>query len=219
MMREHDGEPIHGLPERPPEGERVLWQGRPDAWALAKQAFHLPAVTGYFALLGLGRVVLTVYQHGTVADIIVQVAVLAVLCAAAVLMFGFMAWLTARSTVYTITNRRVVMRIGVALPLTINLPFSAVESAAMRPYGAGLGDIPLTLRERHKLGYLVFWPHVRPWRFAAPQPMLRAIPDAEKAARILTDAFIAASEDRVTRPALRLSVADGPSPTLSPVAG
>ena len=31
-------EPIPGLPERPPQGEEILWQGRPNWWALAKSA-------------------------------------------------------------------------------------------------------------------------------------------------------------------------------------
>ena len=36
------------------------------------------------------------------------------------------AWASARTTVYTITNRRVVMRFGIALPMTLNLPFTLI---------------------------------------------------------------------------------------------
>ncbi|MEO1362599.1 MAG: PH domain-containing protein, partial [Pseudomonadota bacterium] len=31
-------EPVAGLPEAPPEGEQILWQGRPDTWALARES-------------------------------------------------------------------------------------------------------------------------------------------------------------------------------------
>jgi hypothetical protein len=36
---EHDDfavEPVRGLPEKPPAGEIILWQGRPDTIALAR---------------------------------------------------------------------------------------------------------------------------------------------------------------------------------------
>ena len=34
-------EPVPGLPGHLPPGEVVLWQGRPDAWRLAREAFAL----------------------------------------------------------------------------------------------------------------------------------------------------------------------------------
>jgi hypothetical protein len=39
----------------------------------------------------------------------------------------------------------------------------------------------------------MLWPHLRPWRFATPEPMLRALTDAEAAAQILGRALAAAS--------------------------
>jgi hypothetical protein len=42
-------EPVEGLPERPPEGESILWQGRPQAWALARESLAIRWVAGYFA--------------------------------------------------------------------------------------------------------------------------------------------------------------------------
>ena len=44
-----------------------------------------------------------------------------------------MAWLSARNTVYTITDRRVVMRIGIVLTLTFNLPFKRIAAAGLQP--------------------------------------------------------------------------------------
>jgi hypothetical protein len=92
---------------------------------------------------------------------------------------------------YTITDRRVVMRIGVALPVTFNIPFSVISGAGLRDLGGGRGDIALRLLDGNRIAYLVLWPHVRPWRLNATEPMLRAIPDAQKVAMILSDALAA----------------------------
>jgi hypothetical protein len=34
----------------------------------------------------------------------------------------------------------------------------------------------------------MMWPHLRPWRFARTQPALRAIPEAAKVARLISEA-------------------------------
>jgi len=105
-------------------------------------------------------------------------------------------YVQARATVYTITNRRVAMRIGAALTVTLNLPYSQIASADLRRGRGGTGTIALDLMGDTKLGYLVCWPHVRPWRMRRPQPALRSIPDAENVARILAEA----AETRVATP-------------------
>ena len=46
-----DFEPIRGLPKRLPPGERILWQGAPDASAFAYRFLRLPHLTGYFIAL------------------------------------------------------------------------------------------------------------------------------------------------------------------------
>jgi hypothetical protein len=46
---------LPGLPERPPQGELILWQGRPDPWALARDAYRIRWFAAYFALIVLWR--------------------------------------------------------------------------------------------------------------------------------------------------------------------
>jgi hypothetical protein len=41
------------------------------------------------------------------------------------------------------------------------------------------------------LGYATLWPHARPFRLVAPQPMLRALPQAAEVAGILAKAAAA----------------------------
>ncbi len=180
-------EPVKGLPERPPEGERILWQGRPQAWALTWQALSLPWVAGYFAALA-------VWRFGSLIDSVPAGAALAaaspflILGAVVCLLLFLVGLVQARATVYTITNRRVAMRIGAALTVTLNLPFSQIRTAALDLRRGGTGTIALDLMGETRLSYLVCWPHVRPWHLRLTMPALRCIPEAARVAQILSEA-------------------------------
>ena len=50
-MREHESEPIPGLPEKLPDGERILWQGAPSSISLGNKALHLKGVGTYLVLI------------------------------------------------------------------------------------------------------------------------------------------------------------------------
>ncbi len=83
------------------------------------------------------------------------------------------------------TNRRIVMRHGIALPMSVNIPFTIVDSASMRAYPDGTGEISVALLQGQRLGYLLTWPHVRPWRFSRPEAMLRTVPEVARVSAIL----------------------------------
>ena len=192
-MSDHDAEYVRGLPEALPAGERILWQGVPGWAPLARTAFHVRGLAIYFAVLLLLRALTVLLTGGSIAQAVVAVLWLLPLAVAAIALMFVVAWLTARATVYTITNRRVVMRIGVVLEITLNFPFRVVESAGLRTYPDGTGDIPLTLSGEDKVAYVHLWPHARPWRAARPEPMLRSVPDATHVADILSRALAAYS--------------------------
>ena len=99
-----------------------------------------------------------------------------------------LAWLSARTTLYILTDARLIMRIGMAIETRVNLPLKHVQSADLRARGKAHGDIALRLGGERLLGYILLWPHARPWRFAKPEPMLRSVPEAEKVAAILAEA-------------------------------
>ena len=42
-------------------------------------------------------------------------------------MLTLLAWLSARATVYSVTSHRVIIKGGVALPVTVNLPFAIAK--------------------------------------------------------------------------------------------
>ena len=206
-MNEHEVEPIRGLPEPLPQGERILWQGTPEWRALALRALHVRTVLAYFALLFVWSVGMSLWDGASIASAVWIALRLVPVALAATAILGLYAWLACRTTVYTITNRRVVLRFGVALPMTLNVPFSVIGTAALRAYRDNTGDIPLTLTGKDRMSYVALWPHLRPWHTAKPEPMLRAVPGAATVANTLAQALAeAASERTAPETNLELSV-------------
>lgn len=197
---------------RLPPGERVLWQGTPRWQTLARRMFRLRGLSLYFAVL-LVWYATTVFGGGRPAwGASMATARLALLAGAAVGLLALYAWIAARATRYIVTNRRIVLRFGVALPMTINLPFSRVEQASLKAWPDGSGDIALSLLRAERVPYVLLWPHVRPWRMARAEPMLRAIPDAAGTARILARALAASA-------CVPVPAAPGPEPRAAAQSG
>ncbi|MEL7253001.1 MAG: photosynthetic complex putative assembly protein PuhB [Pseudomonadota bacterium] len=191
-------EPVLGLPEHLPKGEEVLWQGRPDWWVLAKEALLVRWVVGYFVLLAVWRVG-SIFDQAPFATVVTAGVPFLISGAVAAAILMLMAYVMARSAVYTITNRRVVMRIGAALTITLNLPFTQIKNAELDLRKAGTGTIALDLDQRTRLSYLVCWPHVRPWKIRQTKPALRCIRDARKVGELLAEV----AEAELARPQIK----------------
>jgi hypothetical protein len=187
---------VRELPGPLPAGERVLWQGAP-AWRdLFRVVFHARALAVYFALL-LALRGLNVLWDGdglTAAAVAILWLLPAALFALAVL--ALVSVLIARTTWYTITSQRVVMRIGVVLEVTFNFPFKVIDTAGLRLLHDGTGDIPLRFMPGEQIAYAHLWPHARPWRFKRSEPMLRCVPDAARVAGLLAQAIVDSSGGR-----------------------
>lgn len=181
------GTRIRGIEELLPPGERVLWVGAPHRRSVARDVLHVRALAIYFGLLLL---VPLVGASGDAAGALVRGAGVVLPVAVAVVLFAsVLAQLVARTTVYAITDRRVAMRIGIALPMTINLPLDTIVSADLRPRRDGLGDIVLTIDPTYRLAYLLLWPHARPWRYKNPQPTLVGVESATTVGQMLGEAL------------------------------
>lgn len=187
-MSEHDFEPIRGLPGQLPPGERIIWQGAPQWRPFLRHALLSRWIAGYFGVLGLVAVA-SGSISGAIATIVSGLIAQGLLAAFAILV--------ARTSVYTLTDRRLVLRIGVALSACINLPLALIGSVDLREQGEGSGDIALTLIGRHRLGYAALWPHVRPLGLTAPRPMLRALPDVAHVGALLAQACAALPGTRI----------------------
>lgn len=172
-----------------PSGEPVLWQGSPLLWPLARDAFHVRKLAIYFVLLAAWSIASGVADHQSATDIAGAVARVAFLAALGLGVVLFIAWRTVRATTYIVTSKRVVFRIGVALPMTINVPLSSIQSVCLKTNADGSGDLALTLGARDHLAWLHLWPNVRPWRLRHPEPAFRGIPDVQRAAAVLATAL------------------------------
>lgn len=198
---EHEHEAQHGLPEPLPAGERMLWQGSPSWRLLARHAFHLRKLGLYFvALLAWAAAVpfagrwfelASAETSGPAARALPLLVWYALLALVGLGLVALIARLAAQAAVYTITDKRVVMRVGIVLTVTYNLPFKRIEAAELRPLADGHGDIALRLEPQTRIGWLQLWPHARPWEVRRTQPMLRCLPDAERVAALLADAWLA----------------------------
>jgi Bacterial PH domain len=190
-------EPVYGLPGYLPAGEHVLWQGSPEWRALALRAYRVREVIAYFVLLlaleaihglGAGEPLLV-----TAKRLIVPALLGALACA----VLGLIAYVSARTTVYTVTNRRLAIRTGIALTATINLPFRLIHAVDVAERRGGEGEVVLRLDPAERVSYVVCWPSVRPWHYAHPQPALRCIADARAVGELLA-AAVADPLSRVT---------------------
>lgn len=188
---EHEFEAAPGLPEALPAGEKILWQGAPDWRQLALHAFHVRKLTIYFALMiGLQGLVI---RHQPADLILASLMTSAMLALTAVGMLTAVAWFASHTCLYTLTNKRVVMRIGIVLTMTFNLPLPRLAGAALRPRSRSCGDIALRIKEPDRIAYLHLWPHARAWRLKNPEPSLRCVADASEVAAKIALAWRAAN--------------------------
>ncbi|MEL6920775.1 MAG: photosynthetic complex putative assembly protein PuhB [Pseudomonadota bacterium] len=215
---DYENEPVPGLPGPLPTGEHIVWQGSPVAWRIANQVLKLRWIAGYFAVLTVWLLVSGVYLGRTAESITISMLFMA---GAGALVVGFL-WLIARSvartTIYTITNRRVVFRYGFVLPTAFNLPYSEFEAVDARVRTDGSGDIALRFKDDVRLAWLIFWPHVRGFRMARTEPQLTGLNDAATSAEHLKDqlsVFLARKHTETVEPIGALDLADQAMPVAA----
>jgi len=187
---EHEFEAALGLPEPLPAGETILWQGAPNWVAMAKHVFRLQWLSLYFAVIVIWQIISVAGSEGGLTAGWSSVALAFALAVIGLILVGLMAYWSATEALYTLTNRRIVMRVGIVLTVTFNLPYKTLGSAGLKLYKDGTGDIPMQIATEDKIAYFHLWPHARPWRLAKPEPMMRCIPEAQQVAKLLTEAWM-----------------------------
>lgn len=188
-------EPVHGLPEALPADEHILWQGAPNPLRLAIEAWKMHWIIGYFVVLAIWRAGVSSASVPLPTALGHAVPLLLAGTLACAVVYA-MAYVQARSTVYTLTNKRAAMRIGAALTMTLNLPYVCIGNAAVQKRKSGTGTLSFELIDDTRISYLMTWPHTRPWALSRAQPSFRCIPDVAEVAAIFADA----AETRVHQP-------------------
>jgi hypothetical protein len=190
-QHEHEFEAAPGLPEALPAGERILWQGAPNWRELALHAFHVRKLAVYFLLM---LALQAAFMYGQPLKLVLpSVMTSAMLALTALGMLTAIAWFAAHTCLYTLTNKRVVMRVGIVLTMTFNLPLSRLSAAAIKSRGRGCGDIALRIKGPDRIAYLHLWPHARAWHLRDPEPSLRCVPQAQEVGQKIMQAWRAAN--------------------------
>lgn len=193
-VSEYEEEPVRGLPGYLPPDETLIWQGEPDFKVMALRVFHVRTVSLYFAALIAVHLAVQASGSASLADVLLGstwmlglgVLAIAILCA--------LALAYARTTVYTLTDKRLVLRFGVAMPMMVNVPLSIVTAADLRRFADGSGDIILSLEQKKRLSYMMLWPNVRGWRINPVQPALRSIVNVDELAASLASVVSSATK-------------------------
>jgi hypothetical protein len=181
---------VRGVSEALPPGERILWEGAPNARALARHLFFMRPLSAYLGAMVLWWVAVNRTQINTEqfwATLGIQLMLVGGV-------LGGAWWLSrsiARGTTYAITDRRIVMRFGVIFPLTINVPLHYVEGASAREFSDKTGQIAVQLTKKESIAWIVLFPHVRPFEFSQPQPLLRGLTEPVKVGEVLRAAVLA----------------------------
>ena len=196
-----DGTPqfIRGVPHALPEGEHVLWQGAPEAGAIATHVFHWRLFVAYFSAMiaiWVGTTALPFSSSAFQAGLAVR-AGLSVLVIAIVFVLSVV---VARTSWYAITSQRVVLRLGMVFEMSINIPFTILDSAGVGMFKDGTGQVVLTLTKPNRLAYIALWPHCRAFSINRPQPVMRGLRDAQRIGTLLAQAVADASEHAAPLP-------------------
>ena len=186
-MTEYEDEPVEGLPDYLPEGETMVWQGRPTVAAMARRVFFIPHLALYFGLLIAGHTVYRLMEGVSGVQVMGTFVWQAGLAAVVLVLLAWLARSYAASVMYTLTSERLVIRSGVALPMMVNIPIEQITAADMRVYRDGTGDIVLTPIADRKLHWVLLWPNVSAWYSRPIRPLLRGLAEPHRAA----DAFAA----------------------------
>lgn len=194
-LSEHEYEARPGLPQSLPEDERIVWQGVPNWRTLALRTFHVRKVAAYFGVLLAYKIFVALRTGVPMTEVAMSVSFLLVLAIVAVGMLTLFAWMMARTTLYTITTRRVVMRVGVTISMSVNLPFAGLKDGQLKAFDNGDGDITLTLMPEQKVSYVVLWPHCQILSPFDTHPTLRAVPNAAHVAQRFARAIADSSSD------------------------
>ncbi len=185
--KDFDFELMPGVPAGLPKDEQILWQGKPQAMALAREAYKINWIAAYMLAVVVWRAG-GAYADGGAGLMLATGLPYLVLAVLGYAVIYLLAWAQARASIYTITTARVIMRVGAALPVTYTIPFVRIATARLDLKPAGTGTIAMEITDGVRLSYAVLWPHLRPGFAKLTQPAFRCVPDASRVARLLADA-------------------------------
>ena len=167
-----------------PNGESILWKGRPSLWGFSWNLFGLKWITLYLSILSIVSVARFFASDFYTAFYVDFLPFFLSGIFASIILIGLAATQT-YSTVYIITENRVIIKTGAALSFLISMPFKKIKEVNLQKRGASIGTISFELLSEKRVPYISCWPSVRPWKFKRTQPAFSCIGSVDEVATIL----------------------------------
>ena len=167
-----------------PPSEKILWIGKPDWKSLAYHAFFLKYLLIYLLLAA----VYSVSVYGKDIDLGLFFVSFTPYLLSGVLagsVISFIAFLQSKNTVYVLTEKRIIIRSGIALIFLLNAPLKNIESIDRQFLRNGCGNISFSTTSKKRIPFLSCWPSVRPWSFISPKPAFRSVPEISELETII----------------------------------
>ena len=167
-----------------PNGESILWKGRPSLWGFSWNLFGLKWITLYLSMLSIVSVARFFASDFYTAFYVDFLPFFLSGIFASIILIGLAAIQT-YSTVYIITENRVIIKTGAALSFLISMPFKKIKEVNLQKRGASIGTISFELLSEKRVPYISCWPSVRPWKFKRTQPAFSCVRSVDEVATIL----------------------------------
>jgi len=167
-----------------PDGESILWKGKPSLWGFSWNLFGLKWITFYLSILSVVSIARFFASDFHTAFYIDFLPFFLSGIFASIILIGLAA-IQAYSTVYIITENRVIIKTGAALSFLISMPFKKIKEVNLQKRGASIGTISFELFSKKRVPYISCWPSVRPWKFKKTQPAFSCVRSVEEVATIL----------------------------------
>ena len=167
-----------------PDGESILWKGKPSLWGFSWNLFGLKWITFYLSILSVVSIARFFASDFHTAFYIDFLPFFLSGIFASIILIGLAA-IQAYSTVYIITENRVIIKTGAALSFLISMPFKKIKEVNLQKRGTSIGTISFELLSKKRVPYISCWPSVRPWKFKRTQPAFSCVGSVDEVATIL----------------------------------
>ena len=177
-----------------PEGDAIIWHGRPDVRRFSLSALGLKYVLLYLLVVAVFNLQ---KSFGTITPVtFLQIMFpYIVSCCLALVLLVLVGLSQILPTLYVVTSKRVIIKSGFALIFMLNVPFDKIENIDKKVFSDGCGDISFRLISNKRVPFFAGWPSVRPWYFNNPEPTFRCIPNVNFVALELANAAQARVSD------------------------
>ena len=168
-----------------PNKEKIHWIGKPSWASFGYQVFGIKYLIFYFILSALYAVSQVDPVFTFFAFLVNFIPFLMSGVFAACILF-VLAYLTASHTHYVITEKRIVIRTGVALVFLLNVPIKNIISIDKQRLAGGRGNLSFTAKSKKRIPFVSCWPSVKSGSFIEPIPAFRSISNIEEIGMLVT---------------------------------